>query len=279
MSRVIRKLSGCLMCKSGGDDSDSTESEPDNTMMLPHRMPAETSATKTATKPAVNKGVVISGGQRASKHADRPVDSVAIPAGHRPRPKNTGGKGVIDVMDKPRKDRYHRSGGKDESTLIIDPGTNFPKSSNPISAPSAEEDDDNDDVEFEGDILPENIANFQTITLSSTAAAPTAAARPGNKQSSAAVAEENPVATAAADAAAEEDLDSPNQPSGTTPPPPWTDYQDPNEGWIPDPAYDTRRFGLIFPTRQEVNDLYPDRDIVTAEDIGDFLRFMNINGG
>ncbi|KAK6360996.1 hypothetical protein TWF730_007111 [Orbilia blumenaviensis] len=161
MSSLLR----CLCPR--GSDTDTTESEIEDTVILPRRMPPDTtSATQAPRRNAMD----ISQASRAS----RPRKSKTSNRGRT----RTTGEAIRSKYNKPAKDPYHRSGGKDESTLVIQPGSNFPICSSSAAdkkeqqeEQEAREEDEN--LEVIGNILPEDIANFRAAGPGAAAAAAT----------------------------------------------------------------------------------------------------------
>ncbi|RVD89015.1 uncharacterized protein DFL_000039 [Arthrobotrys flagrans] len=158
MANLLRKLSTCCLC-SLGHDSDSSESEIDNTTILPHRRPYE-----------APKSILKKGGAVATEAAGNDDNTAVTSAQGVPKwqPLNNqitschppGSKVFRPDLDNPRKDPYHQPSGNDESTLIIEQGSNFP------AVASAPDPEDSENQSSLGNILPEDLVTDQPRSAS-----------------------------------------------------------------------------------------------------------------
>ncbi|KAF3098810.1 hypothetical protein TWF102_011487 [Orbilia oligospora] len=153
MCNLLKKLSTSCFC-SADADSNSSESEVENTIILPHRRPAE-------PPKGILKNPAAGATEASGNGASTVGDKAAVKSARKPNSHSKNPKVFRPDLDNPPKDPYHRSGGDDESTLIIDPGSNFPTS----SAPAPEDSEDSENESSIGNILPEDLAGGHPLPL------------------------------------------------------------------------------------------------------------------
>ncbi|KAF3138284.1 hypothetical protein TWF569_008784 [Orbilia oligospora] len=156
MCNLLKKLSTSCFC-SADADSNSSESEVENTIILPHRRPAE-------PPKGILKNPAAGATEALGNGASTVGDKAAVKSARKPNSHSKNPKVFRPDLDNPPKDPYHRSGGDDESTLIIDPGSNFPTS----SAPAPEDSEDSENESSIGNILPEDLAGGHPLPLPSS---------------------------------------------------------------------------------------------------------------
>ncbi|KAK6497273.1 hypothetical protein TWF506_004746 [Arthrobotrys conoides] len=295
MSNLLRKLSTCCLC-SADNDSNSSESEIDNTIILPHRRPTESL-----------KGILknpVAGATEATKDGTSTVDdNAAVTSAHKTKRGSKNPRVFRPGLDNPPKDPYHRSGGNNESTLIIDPGSNFPVA----SAQAPEDPEDSENESSIGNILPEELTAGHPLPPLSphpkrspkqlTAAGEELPVQPPPQhQRLAHIDRPNPTTTIGPGitevlaGAGPSSLcgvsshcnhprsgprSSQNPPSHNAPS---TIDNDDEGGQSPVPR-DTRRDGLIFLTREQASELYSGVDLVTSDDLAEYLRMLGVNVG
>ncbi|KAF3228718.1 hypothetical protein TWF106_006237 [Orbilia oligospora] len=293
MCNLLKKLSASCFC-SADADSNSSESEVENTIILPHRRPAE--PPKGILKnPAV-------GATEASGNGARAVgDKAAVKSAQKPNSHSKNPRVFRPDLDNPPKDPYHRSGGDDESTLIIDPGSNFPAS----SAPAPEDSEDSENESSIGNILPEDLAGGHPLPIPSSnpkqfpkqlpaageelplqappqhqqlapIVRPNTTTSPDATQSPAGA---EPLTLPRANSHRSRHRSRPRNPRG--PPnrhaPSTIDNDD--EGGHHSLPRDTRRDCLMFLTREQASELYPGVDLVTSDDLAEYLRMLGVSVG